>query len=99
MISAYLIDELTVRYLIGRDQWNTSAYEDVEVKGRIGSSNRLIRNATGEQVAAAGPVFLSGDIKAPTTADKIVIAGVEHAIIRVDKKADFSMSHFEAWIQ
>jgi hypothetical protein len=61
--------------------------------------NKLIRNAQGEQVVSAALVYLAGDITPPTNADRIVIEGIEHAIMRVDKRTDFSTSHFEIWIQ
>lgn len=99
MISAYLIDEVTIRYLATADQWNTATYTDVAAKARVVWSNKLIRNAQGEQVVAAALVYLAGDITAPTNADRITIGGVEHAIVRVDKKAAFSTSHYEVWIQ
>jgi hypothetical protein len=98
MISAYLIDPITVRYLSTLDQWNTATYSDVATMARIEWSDKLIRNAKGEQVVSAALVYLGGDIVAPTNADRIVIEGIEHAIMRVDKKTDFSISHYEIWI-
>lgn len=99
MISAYLVDDVVIRYLTALDQWNTATYTDVSVKARVAWSNKLIRNSQGEQVVAAALVYLAGDITAPTNADRITIDGVEHAIMRVDKKAAFSTSHYECWIQ
>jgi hypothetical protein len=61
--------------------------------------NKLIRNAQGEQVVSAALVYLGGDIVEPTNAERIIIDGVEHAIMRVDKKTDFSVSHWEVYIQ
>jgi hypothetical protein len=99
MIGAYLIDDVTIKYLAGLDQWNTPTYSTVAVKARVEWTNRLIRNGQGEQVISAALIYLAGDIIAPTNADRIVIEGVEHIIMRVDKKTDFSKSHYEAWIQ
>lgn len=99
MITAYLVDDIVIRYLDTLDPFNTATYTDVAVKARVEWSNKLIRNAQGEQVVSAALVYLAGDITAPTSADRITIAGVEHAIMRVDKKAAFSTSHFEVWIQ
>ncbi len=99
MIGSYLIDDVTIRNLVSLDQWNTPTYTDVAVKARVDWQDRLIRNAQGEQVVAAARVYLAGDITAPTNADRITIDGVEHAIMRVDKKTDFSVSHYEIWIQ
>ena len=98
MISAYMIDVLTIRYLATLDQWNSASYLDVSVIGRIEWSDRLIRNSRGEQVVSAALVYLDGSVTAPTNADRIFIDGKEHAIMRVDKKTDFSTSHFEIWI-
>ena len=99
MITAYLIDDVILRNLVSLDEWNTAVYSDVAVKARVDWSNKIIRNAQGEQVVAAARVYLAGDITAPTNADRITIDGVEHAIMRVDKKTDFSVSHYEIWIQ
>ena len=99
MITAYLVDDVVIRYLATLDPFNTATYTDVAVKARVEWSNKLIRNSQGEQVVAAALVYLSGDITAPTNADRITIDGVEHAIMRVDKKTDFSTSHYEVWIQ
>ena len=99
MIGAYLIDDVTIRYLVSLDQWQTPTGSDVAVKARVEWTDRLIRNAQGEQVISAALVYLGGDIVAPTNADRIIIGGVEHVIMRVDKKTDFSRSHYEIWIQ
>ena len=98
MISSYLIDPITVRYLSALDQWNTATHTDVAMMARIEWQDKLIRNAQGEQVISAALVYLAGNIKPITNADRIVIDGKEHAIMRVDKKTDFSTSHFEVWI-
>jgi hypothetical protein len=99
MIQAYLVDDIVIRYLATLDPWNTATYTDVAVKARVVWSNKLIRNTQGEQVISAALVYLDGDITALTNADRITIGGLEHAIMRVDKKTDFSTSHYEIWIQ
>jgi len=99
MISAYLIDDISIKYLTALDQWQEPTWSTVAVKAKVEWQDKLIRNAQGEQVVSAALVYLAGDITAPTNADRIVIDGVEHAIMRVDKKTDFSTSHYEAWIQ
>jgi hypothetical protein len=98
MISAYLIDSISIEYLASLDQWNTPTYSTVAVKARVEWQDKLIRNAKGEQVVSAALVYLAGNITAPTNADKITIAGVDHSIMRVDKKTDFSTSHYEIFI-
>jgi hypothetical protein len=99
MISAYLIDSIQIKYLSALDQWQEPTWTTVAVKARVEYQNKLIRNAQGEQVVSAALVYLAGDVTAPTNADRIVIEGIEHAIMRVDKKTHFSRSHYEIWIQ
>ncbi len=99
MIGAYLVDPVSIKYLTALDQWNKPTYSTVAVMARVEWTNKLIRNAQGEQVVSAALIYLAGDITAPTNADRIVIEGAEHAIMRVDKKTDFSTSHYEVWIQ
>jgi hypothetical protein len=100
MISAYLVDTVTIKYLVSLDPFQKPTWSSVVVKARVEWSNKLVRNTRGEQVVAAARIYLAGDIATPpTTADRIIFDGVEHVIMRVDKKAAFSTSHYEAWIQ
>ena len=98
MLSAYLIDPVTLRHMAGRDEWQTPTWTDLALMGRVEWSNKLIRNAKGEQVVAAARVYLPATVAAITNDDRIIIEGVEHAIIEVQKQTDFSMSHWEIWI-
>jgi hypothetical protein len=99
MISAYLIDTVSIKRLTSRDQWQEPTWTSETLRARVEWQNKLIRNDKGEQVVSGALVYMSGDITAPTNADRIVIDSIEHAIMRVDKKTDFSTSHFEVWIQ
>ena len=99
MIKAYLIDSIQIKYLSALDQWQEPTWNTVAVKARVEYQNKLIRNAQGEQVVSAALVYLSGNIIVPTNADRVIIEGIEHAIMRVDKKTDFSTSHYEVFIQ
>jgi|GEM_PF-1079353 len=99
MIEAYLVDDITLRYLVSLDQWQEPTWSDVAVKARVEWSNKLIRNAQGEQVVSAALVYLAGDVTAPSNADKLIIDGVEHDIMRVNKIVDFSASHFEVYLR
>ncbi len=99
MIKAYLVDSISIKYLSALDQWQEPTWSTVAVKARVEWQNKLIRNGQGEQVISAALVYLAGDITPPTNADRVVIEGVEHVIMRVDKKTDFSTSHFEVYIQ
>jgi len=98
MIGAYLIDDISIKYLTALDQWNIPTYTTITIKARIEWQNKLVRNAQGEQVVSAALVYLAGDIVAPTNADLIIIDGKDHSIMRVDRRTDFSTSHFEVWI-
>lgn len=99
MIKSYLIDDITIKNLVSLDQWQEPTWETIAVKGRIEWASKLIRNAQGEQVISAALVYLDSDVAGLTIDDRIIIAGVEHTIMRVNKKTDFSTSHFEVWIQ
>jgi len=100
MLNAYLINGISIKYLASLDQWQTPTWTTVAVKARVEWNDKLIRNAQGEQVVSAALVYLGADLTTvPTTADRIVILGVEHAIMRVDKKEDFSACHYECYIQ
>lgn len=99
MIDAYLIDEVTIKNLVSLDQWQEPTWALTVVKARVDWQNKLIRNAQGEQVVSAALVYFDSDVANLTIDDRIIIDGVEHTIMRVDKKTDFSTSHYEAWVQ
>jgi hypothetical protein len=99
MIGAYLVDSISIKYLTALDQWNKPTYSTVAVMARVEWQDKLIRNAQGEQVVSGALVYLAGDITVPTTMDKVVLDGKDHVIMRVDKKTDFSVSHWECYIQ
>ena len=98
MIKAYLIDSIQIKYLTTLDQWQEPTWNNVAVNARIEWRDKLIRNMQGEQVVSAALVYLAGDVTPPTNADRIIIDSIEHAIIRVDKKTDFNVSHYEIFI-
>ena len=99
MIGSYLIDTVTIKNLVSLDQWNEPTWTTVDVKARVEWQNKLIRNDKGEQVVSAALVYFDSDVSGLTIDDRIIIDGVEHVIMRVDKKTDFSVSHYETWIQ
>ena len=99
MIGAYLIDDVIIKNLVSLDQWQEPTWSTVAVKCRIEWASKLIRNAQGEQVVSAALVYFDSDVVGLTIDDRIIIDGVEHAIMRVDKRTDFSISHYEVWIQ
>ncbi len=99
MIGAYLVDAVTLKHLTGRDQWQEPTWTTLALMGRVDWSNNLVRNAQGEQVVSAALVYLPGTVAAVTNDDRIIIDGVEHAIIKIEKKVDFSKSHWEIYIR
>ena len=99
MIEAYLIDPVSLKHLVSRDQWQTPTWSTLALMGKVDWGYKLVRNAKGEQVVAAARVYLPGTVAAITNDDRIIIDSVEHSIITVNKMTDFSMSHWEVWIQ
>lgn len=99
MIGAYLVDAVTLKHLTGRDQWQEPAWAMLALMGKVDWGSRLVRNAQGEQVVAAALVYLPGTVAAVAHEDRIIIDAVEHTIIKIEKKADFSISHWEIFIQ
>jgi uncharacterized protein (DUF952 family) len=99
VINSYLIDDVTIKNLVSLDQWQEPTWSTIVVKARVDWQDKLIRNAQGEQVVSAALVYFDKDVVGLTIDDRIIIEGIEHVIMRVDKKRDFSTSHYEVWIQ
>jgi len=99
MLNAYLIDPITLRHMASRDEWQTPTWTDLALMGRVEWSNKLVRNSRGEEVVSAARVYLPGSVSAVTNDDRIIIDGVEHAIISVQKRVFVAMiSHWEIYI-
>jgi hypothetical protein len=99
MIRAYMTDPVTLRILSGRDAWQEPAWNSLPVMAKVEWGSRLVRNAKGEQVTAAAVVYLPPSVSQITHEDRVMIDGIEHAIIRIERKEDFSFSHVEVFIQ
>jgi hypothetical protein len=97
MIGAYLNEAITLRRVTSRDEWGKATTFDQAVMARVEWGSKLIVNRTGEQVAAAALVYLKS-AAAPTHEDSLVIGGIEYAILKIERKGAFSVSHYEVYI-
>jgi hypothetical protein len=106
MIGPYCIHPLTLKRLVLLDQWNVPTWALISFMGRLDRGSKLVRNLQGEQVVSAAIVSIPKTVISVTLADRIIIPGevdgagnpVDHAIIVIDPKYDFSFSHWEAAI-
>ena len=99
MIGAYMVNPITLKLLYSRDEWQEPTWMSVPVMAKVDWGSRLVRNAKGEQVTASALIYLPANVIAITHDDRIIIDSTEHAIIRIEKKEDFSFSHFEVYVQ
>lgn len=98
MIDIYMTDPVTLKRLASRDEWNEPTYALVPLMGRVDWKARLVRNLQGEQVVSMGLVTLPRSLAAVTHEDRIIVDGVEHAIVAIQKIADFEFSHWEIYL-
>jgi len=97
MISAYLVDDITILKYGGEDSWGEPlAPASINVKGKIIYKTRLIRNMAGEEVVSSAMVYLLD--RALTHEDRLKFDGVEHTILRIDKPKAFSNPHLEVYL-
>lgn len=99
MIGVYCTDPITLRHFVSRDAKQTPTYTNLALMGRVERSTKLVLNPKGEQVVATGPVLLPGTVPSVTHQDRLIIDGVEYAIVAISQKRSFSRSHWELWIQ
>jgi hypothetical protein len=97
MIDIYMTDPLTLKHLVSRDEWGEPTYELVALMGRVDWKTRLVRDLKGEQVVSMGLVTLPRSVAEVTHEDRIIVDGIEHAIIVIQKMADFEFSHWELY--
>jgi len=94
MIGAYLTDEITIIKSAGVDKWGEPLTpEEIETKARIDYKTRLVRNFAGEQVVSSATILLKN--RELSHEDKIKFDGIEHAILNIAKKKDFSNQYLE----
>lgn len=98
MISAYLRDPLTIVRHGARDQWGSEGATTSEAAlGYIEWSTRLVRNIKGEEVASSANILLAYDATL-THEDRILIDGVEHSIITIQRVKDFTARAMKVFI-
>lgn len=100
MINAYAVDSFSILRFVSRDQWNNPTFETVSVKGYIQWNNKLIRNLAGEEIVSIAKILIPNFACqfALSLEDFVVIDGIKHSIARVDKRKDFSRTHWELYI-
>jgi len=97
MISAYLVDSITIIKHGGVDSWNEPlAPANINVKGKTIYKTKLIRNMAGEEVVSSAMVYLLD--RELTHEDKLKFDGIEHVILRIDKPKSFSNPHLEVYL-
>lgn len=107
MISAYLVDDITIIKSGGTDSWNEPlASSEKAVKGLINYKTKLVRNLKGEEVVSTASVLFHEDIntalgRALSYEDLLKFDGIEHVIIKVGKPKTmgFSGLHFEVDVE
>ena len=106
MISAYMIDDVTIIRHGGLDSWNEPlATTDIDVKGKIDYRTRLVRNLAGEEVISPATVYFNDSIEAAaflgralTHEDRLRFDGIEHSILSIVRPKAFSWYHYEVAI-
>jgi hypothetical protein len=98
MIDIYMTNPVTLKRLASRDQWNEPTYTTTALMAKVDSKTRLVRDLKGEQVVSSALVYLPGSVAAVSHEDRVIIDGVEHVIIAIQKMADFEFSHWELYI-
>lgn len=98
MITAYFIDDLTVLFYEGEDEWGEPvATLDVEMKGYVEWKTHLIRDAAGEQVVSRGMVYIiyTRILNHKDRIKNINGDGIEYAILDIRDGKDFAKNHQE----
>ena len=97
MISAYLVDSITILKSLGTDEWGEPLPPtEISVKGRIEYKTKLIRDIAGEEVVSSAMVYLEN--RDLGHEDKLKFDDIEHVILRIDKPKAFSNPHLEVYI-
>lgn len=97
MITAYCVDSIGVKTITRDPVYHEPTETTVQVMGRVEWKTRLVRNMKGEEVVASAMVYLPLSVT-PTHETRIVFEGIDHAIVAIERKSDFSASHWEVWI-
>lgn len=97
MIGVYSGDSITLKSKTSDDQWNTTTYSSSTVSCRIEYKTQLVKNQAGEDVKSEIMIFLENDISV-NHGDKVLVNSKEYAIIKIDQRKDFSLSHTEIYL-
>jgi len=110
MIGPYLVDNVVLKQYTGEDEFGTpTARTSVTVKSNVDYKNRQVTSLAGETIVSMAKVLMrnrtitrSGfDTRATSTIayeDTINFDGVDHAIIRIARKKDFSVRYMEVYV-
>lgn len=93
MINVYLSDNIVLIQSEGVDKWGEPlSPTEISLKALIDYKTRLVRNFAGEEVVASARIMLKNMILSHN--DKIKFDDIEHAILNIAKKKDFSKNKY-----
>lgn len=105
MITSYAVDSIAVVKWNGEDQWGEPiATTSVAAKGYIEWKTGLIRNIKGEEVVSTVRVYIplrkldKSVGRALRHEDRIVVDGMERAIIAIHEPKAFNLPHYEVYL-
>lgn len=97
MISAYLTELVTVVVPGGRDAWGSRTGDTSEsARARVEYKTKLVRNERGEEVASHHQVLM--EERTLTHEHRIVVDGVERAILSIGRAADFGTRYLRVYL-
>jgi len=105
MISAYLVDHVTVVKANGNDQWGEpNPTTNVATRGYVEWKTNLVRNLAGEEIVSPIHVYLhmrktdNALGRALVHADRLVVDNRERSIIAIHEPKAFSRPHYEVYL-
>ena len=105
MISAYLVDHVTVVKSNGNDQWGEpNPATNVATKGYVEWKTNLVRNLAGEEIVSPIHVYLhmrktdNALGRALVHADRLIVDNRERSIIAIHEPKAFSRPHYEVYL-
>ncbi|MCK9598413.1 MAG: hypothetical protein WC583_02755 [Candidatus Omnitrophota bacterium] len=105
MISSYTVDRVTIVRWNGNDQWGEpNAKTNVSVRGYVDWRTRLVKDISGEDVASSVTVYLqmrrtdAALGRALRHEDRLIVDGMERAIINIREPKSFSCPHYEVFL-
>ena len=97
MFDSYTLDTV-IHNVITRDKWHTEISRvSTSVECRITEGNFVIRDDKGEQITAKGHVDFSGDYTI-SGKDTLTYGGVEHIILKIDRKKSWEIEKTMVYI-